>query len=105
VLSMLICQLLIRTNLYEEINITSLKKNMILSSTSSMIMQGTRIKNMPGLSCEDLRYRLTEEEISAVKIWAKSRNISTIYVVKKIPFSLFLFMGFVVYFGLWSCVK
>ena len=105
VFSLLLCQLLIRTGLYEEVDITLLEKNMILATASSVIMQGTKMKNMPRISCEDLRDRLTEDEVEAVKRWGKSRKVQKIMIVKKIPFALFVFLGFIVYMILWRVFR
>lgn len=105
VIVLLICQILIKTNLYEEIDICKLKKGMILSTFSSMIMQNSRVRGLPGISTEDLRNRLTEEEVESVGRWAEGNNIETITIVKKIPFAVFLVMGFACYFVIWGTIR
>lgn len=74
VIALLICQLTIRTSLYEEIPVEELKKGLILSMGTSMMMQSSRIRGLPGISSEDLRDRLTEVEAESVKRWAKGKK-------------------------------
>lgn len=105
VIVLLVCQMMIKTNLYEEVEICKLKKGMILSTVSSMMMQNSRVRGLPGISLEDLRNRLTEDEVESVKRWAEGRNIITIFIVKKIPFAVFLTMGFVCYFIVWGALR
>ncbi len=105
VVILLLCQMTIRTNIYEDVLIENLKSGMILSSLSSMLMQNSRIRGLPKLSTEDLSSRLTENEVNSIKRWANSKKIDTLTVVRKIPFAIFIFLGFVSYFILWSVVK
>ena len=37
--------------------------------------------------------------------WASSRNIIAVTVVRKIPFAIFIFAGFLSYFIIWGIVK
>lgn len=105
VVVLLFFQMTIRTSLYEEIKITDLKKGMILSSLSSMMFQNSRVRGLPPISSEDLKSRLTEEQVNSVGRWAKSRKIETITIVRKIPFAIFIFGGFLSYFIIWSVIK
>ena len=105
VILLLLCQMTIRTSLYQEVKICDLKKGMILSSISSMLMQNSRVRGLPPISSEDLRSRLTEEQVESIGRWASSRNISAVTVVRKIPFAMFIFAGFLSYFIIWGMVK
>ncbi len=105
VMLLLICQLTIGTSLYQEVSILELKPGMILSSVSSILMQNSRVRGLPPVSSEDLRSRLTEEQIASIGRWAESRNIINVTVVRKIPFAAFIMGGFVSYFVIWSLVK
>lgn len=105
IIILLLCQMTIRTSLYEEILIANLKKGMILSSFSSLLMQNSRVRGLPKVSSEDLKSRLTEEQVESVRRWASGRKIESVTVVKKIPFAIFIFGGFLSYFVLWSVVK
>ncbi len=95
----------IRTSLYQEVKICDLKRGMILSSVSSMLMQNSRVRGLPPISSEDLRSRLTEEQVDSIGRWASSRNIIAVTVVRKIPFAIFIFAGFLSYFIIWGIVK
>lgn len=105
VILLLLCQMTIRTSLYQEVKISDLKKGMILSSISSMLMQNSRVRGLPPISSEDLRSRLTEEQVQSIGRWSNSRNISSVTVVRKIPFAMFIFAGFLSYFIIWSVVR
>lgn len=101
VIVLLLCQMIIRTNLYETVQINDLKKGMILSTVSSLMMQGSRVRGLPGVSNEQLNCRLSEEEVSSIRRWAENRTITELSIVKKIPFAVFIVMGFWTYFALW----
>lgn len=105
VIILLLCQMTIKTSLYEEVQISDLKKGMILSSFSSMLMQNSRVRGLPVVSSEDLKSRLTDEQVASIERWASGRNISSITVVRKIPFAVFIFGGFLSYFIIWSVAK
>ena len=101
---LMICQMIGKTNSYYEVGINELKPGMILSTISSAMMQGSRVRGLPGLSREDLRDRLTQVQVDSIGRWAKSRKIETLAVVKKIPFAIFISLGFAFYFIIWSVV-
>lgn len=98
VLFLIICQMTIRTNLYENVKVTEVKQGMILSMYSSMLMQNSRVRGLPNVSVEDLRSRLTQDEVDAVKRWAKAREVEELVIVKKVPFALFITLGYITYF-------
>lgn len=103
--TLMICQMIGKTNLYYEVPVYEIKPGMILSTMSSAIMQGSRVRGLPGLSHEDLRDRLTQEQVDSINRWAKSRQIDTLAMVRKIPFAIFITLGFICYFLIWSVVK
>lgn len=97
VLILLICQTAIKPTLYESIDITHLEKGMILSAFSSSLMQTSITKGLPSVSTEDLRSRLTANEIECIKLWAKATQTTHLTIVKKIPFAIFISIGFLLY--------
>lgn len=101
VLVLLLCQMTIRTTIYEKVRVDLLQKGMILTTLSSVLMQTSITKGLPGVSTEDLKSRLTIEEIESIKIWAKATHTEELTVVKKIPFAVFVSIGFLSYFILW----
>ena len=101
VLILLFCQITIKANIYESIPVSDLKAGMILSTMSTVLMQTSITKGLPKLSTEDLKSRLTDSEINSVKIWAKATNTDTLTIVKKIPFAIFISIGFTSYFVIW----
>lgn len=105
VVTLLVCQLTIRTSLYEEIPVIDLKKGLILTMGTTMMMQTSRVRGLPGISSEDLRNRLTEDEVESVKRWAKGKKVDTVTIVKKIPFAAFIACGFISYWIFWGLVS
>lgn len=100
---LLICQMTIKTDIYKEVRIDELEKGMILSLASSMMFQNSRVRGLPSVSSENLKDRLTEEEIDSIKRWAKNRDVDSVTVVQKIPFAVFIFLGILSYIAiLWG---
>lgn len=104
VMVLLICQMTIKTTIYENVCVDQLRKGMILSTLSSVFMQTSITKGLPGVSTEDLKSRLSLEEIDKIKIWAKATNTEELTIVKKIPFAIFISIGFFSYFVLWGII-
>lgn len=102
VVVLLLCQMTIKSTLYEKKPVDQLKKGMILSTLSSVLMQSSITKGLPGVSTEDLKSRLSSEEIDSIVIWAKATHTEELTVVKKIPFGIFISIGFLSYFVIWS---
>lgn len=99
------CQITIRTNLYKTIPTEDIQKGMILSMASSLSMQGSRIRGLPGISSEDLRDRLSEEQAQSIRRWGKSsKGLDNLMIVRKIPFAVFILMGYMTYYVLWRIV-
>lgn len=102
---LVLCQMMIRTNLYDSVSTSSVKKGMILSVYSTAIMQNSRVKGLPGMSFEDLRSRLTESEAESVRRWGGSaKGTQEIIIVKKIPFAVFITLGYISYLLIWRFV-
>lgn len=102
VLVLLFCQMAVKTIIYEDVEVGNLKKGMILSSMSSILMQNSITPGLPNISTENLRSRLTESEVDSVKIWAKATKTESLTIVKKIPFAIFISIGFISYLFLWG---
>ncbi|MFA7101087.1 MAG: hypothetical protein WC196_04955 [Bacilli bacterium] len=105
ILGLLFCQITIRSTIYENTKVENLKKGMILSKLSSALMQKSITKGLPRVSTENLKSRLSCEQVESVKIWARATHIAEISVVKKIPFAIFISIGFLSYLIIWSVVQ
>ena len=102
---LVLCQMTIRTNIYETVPTISAKKGMILSTFSSVMMQNSKVKGLPRVSEEDLRNRLTKEEAESIHRWGKTpKGQKEIIIVKKIPFAVFIALGYLTYFLIWRAV-
>ena len=103
---LVLCQMAIRTDLYETIATKDVKSGMILSSVSSSMMQNTRVKGIPDISDETLGSRLTESEADSVRRWGKSKKGRlAVSIVRKMPFAIFVLLGYICYFVLWGIVS
>lgn len=79
---------------YQEISIENLKPRMIPSAMTVLQFSRSRVKGLPTCPTEDLRARLNEEHIEAIRRWKESKQgKNTIYIVRKIPFAIFIFLG------------
>ena len=99
---LILCQMTVSSCLYQEVPTDQVQAGMILSTYSSLRMRGSRVSNLPGVSREDLRDRLTPEQAESVRRWAGSAHGQpTVTIMRKIPFAIFLLLGFAAYLLLW----
>ena len=83
---------------YKTIEITNLKPGMILSFGSVIAFSQSKINGLPKFTSEDLRSRITVEEVDSINRWSKTKNgQETITIVRKIPFALFIAIGTVLF--------
>ena len=79
---------------YKTILVTELKPGMILSAGSILAFTGSRVSGLPQYTSEDLKSRLSSQEIESITRWANSKNgLKSITIVRKIPFALFIALG------------
>lgn len=84
---------------YKQIPTESVEKGMVLSVPTVMMFTSSRVKGLPKMSFEDMRSRLSEEEVEAVRRWKDSKQgKETVTIVKKIPFAIFIVLGELVFF-------
>ena len=102
----ILCQMTITASLYKQIPTETVQKGMILSTSSTVQMQPSRVRGLPGVSREDLRDRLTDEQASSVRRWGKTEKGSPVVtIMRKVPFAIFLVLGYAMYFLMWSILK
>lgn len=83
---------------YKSISVSELKPGMILSMSSIFLFASSRVKGLPTISTEDLKSRLSSEEVDSVRRWSMtSSGQETIVIVRKIPFALFIGIGTIVF--------
>ena len=76
-----------------------IKKGIILSTFSSVLMQNSRIIGFHSISTEDLSRGLTESEVDSIKREAKSRKKTEITMIRKIPFAIFISFSYIILYG------
>lgn len=83
---------------YKKIATCDVKKGMVLSLGTTMLMQYSRVQGLPEISHEDMRDRLNERQAEAIRRWGKTKNgRDEIMIVRKIPFIFFLSCGIFLY--------
>ena len=100
---LMIFRILVNDGNYSTISSTDVKKGMILSTVTTLMMCNSKIKGLPRISKENMADRLTEEEAEAVRKWGliKGQPID-IQIVKKIPFAIFLTLGMIIQIISWG---
>ncbi|MBE5837956.1 prepilin peptidase [Butyrivibrio sp.] len=88
---------------YKTIPTSEVKKGMILSGFTTIFMSKSKIPDLPGISHEDMRSRLTKEEAEAVVKWGNSKGgLKEVQIVRKIPYAIFIFIGLIIYSIIWE---
>lgn len=83
---------------YKTISVSELKPGQILSAATTIRFSQSRIQGLPVKMTEDLRSRLTSDEVSSINRWAKSKSGSDyVVIVRKIPFAVFISAGTVLF--------
>lgn len=83
---------------YDTIPTSTVKKGMILANSTVAMMIPSRIQGLPEFSTEDMRSRLTEEQVDSIRRWETSRyGLSEITIVRKIPFAIFMAIGSILF--------
>lgn len=102
----MIFRILINEGNYATISSAEVKKGMILSTVTTMMMANSRIKGLPRISKENMADRLTEEEAEAVRKWGKVKGqILNVQIVKKVPFAIFLTLGLIAEIIMWGILN
>lgn len=84
---------------YKEIPTENAEKGMVLAYPTIVMFMPSRIKGLPETTSEDMRSRLTKEQAEAVRRWKDSKyGKSSILIVRKIPFAIFIVVGELLYF-------
>ena len=84
---------------YTEIEVSDLKPGMILSTQTILGFAPSKIKGLPDSTFEDMRSRLTQDEVDSIKRWKDSKyGCEKVVIVRKLPFAVFIFLGMIVFF-------
>ena len=82
---------------YEAVHISDLQPGMILSTASSLLFQDQKTTILK-ISKESMSDRLSEEDISYIYKWVdKHPGYDKVSIVRKLPFSAFISLGFVIF--------
>lgn len=88
---------------YKTIPTSEVKKGMILSGFTTIFMSKSKITDLPSISHEDMRSRLTQKEAEAVVKWGNSKGgLKEVQIVRKIPYAIFIFIGLIIYSIIWE---
>lgn len=101
ILSVIIFQRFCSMYNYQLICTADVSKGMVLAMETILLFQTSRVHSLPSDPSEDLTARITEEEAQAVRRWEKSATgESKIWIVRKVPFAIMIYIGFVGWIGL-----
>lgn len=83
---------------YRSIATSAVENGMILSLETSLLMQCSKVKGLPGISTEDLRSKLSEEDAESIRRWEKSKyGQREIVIVRTLPFGALIAAGTVLF--------
>ncbi len=83
---------------YKTIPTSEVRKGMILSAFTTIFMSNSKAPDLPGISHEDMRSRLSKDEAEAVVKWGNSKGgLKEVQIVRKIPYAIFIFIGLILY--------
>lgn len=83
---------------YKTIPTSQVQKGMVLSQRTILMMSPSRITGLPQVSTEDMRSRLTQQEVQSIHRWENSKyGMHTVEIVQKIPFAIFISIGTIVF--------
>lgn len=76
---------------YEVVKVSEVKSGMIISLGTIIQFQHSHVKDLPKYTTEDLRTKLTDEEVEAIQRWENSKyGEKTIVIVRKLPFAIII---------------
>ena len=88
---------------YKTIPTSEVKKGMILSSLTTIFMAKSNSNGLPGISYEDMRSRLTQDEAEAVVKWGTTKKgLAEVQIVRKVPYAIFILGGLIAYSIIWE---
>ena len=83
---------------YQNLEVEELRPGMILSFVTIMMFMGSKVQGLPTSTTEDLKSRLTEDEVESIKRWSKTKSgCKEIIIVRKMPFALFISIGTILF--------
>lgn len=83
---------------YKELPTQDVEAGMVLSFITIAMFINSSIQGMPRSTTEDLSSRISAEEAESIRCWGKSKaGKSTIIVVRKIPFAIFISIGTLIF--------
>ena len=78
---------------------------MVLSYMTVSSFLKSKVKGLPKYTLESIRTRITSEEAESIRRWKKSKyGKDTIIIVRKIPFAIFICIGFITFFGIGALI-
>jgi len=96
------CQHLLSMYNYKLVPTNSIRKGMILSTETVLQFRISKVHGLPTDASEELSAKVTDEQAAAVKRWENSAHgQSSIWIVRKVPFAIMIWIGFV----LWSVLR
>ena len=106
VIAIMVLRIMISEYNYKSIPTSEVKKGMILSGFTTILMSNSKVKGLPEISHEDMRSRLSASEAEAVVRWGETKGgLKEVQIVRKMPYAIFIFLGLLVYSIVWWMVN
>jgi Flp pilus assembly protein protease CpaA len=98
VLAVFIMRMLSDRYNYKEIPTKDVITGMLISYRTVLTFMNSKIQGLPQTTTEDIKSRITAEEAESIRKWEKSKyGIQTIWILRKIPFAIFITIGMILY--------
>ena len=83
---------------YQIIPTSEVRKGQILAASTVISFSKSKVQGLPRVLTEDLRARLTQEEVNSIYRWEKTKyGKPYIMIVRKIPFAIFIAIGTILF--------
>jgi len=83
---------------YQEVATNEVQAGMVLAYTTVLLFQGSNIKDLPTVTSEDMRDRISSKQADAIRRWGKSKKgKQSIVILRKMPFAVFIVIGILLY--------
>jgi hypothetical protein len=83
---------------YQTIPTTAISQGMVLAWTTILLFKPSRIHGLPVNTTEDIRSKLTHQEVGSIIRWRSSKyGKEEIVIVSKMPFAIFIALGTIIF--------
>lgn len=98
VLAVMLIRIMAERYNYQEVPTADLKERMILSAATILSFRTSRVQGLPTCMTEDLKARITKNQVDAIQRWKDSKQGKpSVVIVRKVPFAIFITAGTILF--------